>query len=91
MWLVLRRRGYLVADERLRARLPRTLAAALIMAAVLWFLADGLAAPLAGPLVSRIAALAGLVAGGLVIFAAAAHLLGAARLNELRATLGRSE
>jgi putative peptidoglycan lipid II flippase len=91
LWLVLRRRGYLVADERLRARLPRTLAAALIMAAVLWFLADVLAAPVAGPLVSRIAALAGLVAGGLVIFAAAAHLLGAARLNELRATLGRSE
>jgi putative peptidoglycan lipid II flippase len=91
LWLVLKRRGYLVADERLRSRAPRTLAAALIMALVLWFLADGLAGSLAGPLGWRIAALIALVAGGLVIFAAAAHLLGAARLNEMRATLGRGE
>jgi putative peptidoglycan lipid II flippase len=89
LWLVLKRRGYLIADERLRARLPRTLAAAVIMAAVLWLLAETLAGPLAGALGPRVVALAALVAGGLVIFAAAAHLLGAARLSELRATLGR--
>ena len=89
LWLVLKRRGYLVADQRLSARLPRTLAAALIMAAVLWLLAESLAVPLAGALGPRIAALTALVAGGLVIFAAAAHLLGAARLSELRTTLGR--
>ena len=77
--------------QRLRARLPRTLAATLIMAAVLWLLAESLAGPLAGALGPRVAALAALVAGGLVIFAAAAHLLGAARLSELRAMLGRGE
>jgi len=89
LWLVLRNRGYLVVDDRLRSRLPRTLAAALIMAAVLWLLGQSLVAPLAGSLSFRIAALTALVAGGLAIFAAAAHLLGAARLSELRATLGR--
>ncbi|MEE2980293.1 MAG: murein biosynthesis integral membrane protein MurJ [Pseudomonadota bacterium] len=91
LWLVLKRRGNLIADGRLRARLPRTLAATLIMAAVLWLLAESLAGPLAGALAPRVAALAALVAGGLVIFAAAAHLLGAARLSELRAMLGRGE
>jgi len=91
LWLVLKRRGNLITDGRLRARLPRTLAATLIMAAVLWLLAESLAGPLAGALAPRVAALAALVAGGLVIFAAAAHLLGAARLSELRAMLGRGE
>lgn len=82
---VLYRRGHLVVDARLRARLPRSLAASLVMAAVLWALAQWLAAPLAGGDAQGIAALAVLVGGGLVVFALAAQLTGAARLGELRA------
>jgi putative peptidoglycan lipid II flippase len=51
---------------------------------VLWGLAVLLAAPLAGGGGPRIAALAALVAAGLVSFALFAQISGAARLGEVR-------
>ncbi len=76
-------------DARFRRRVPRQVAAALIMGAVLWAGAWALAPALATPLV-RIAALAGLIAAGGVTYFAAAHLLGAMRLADLRRALRRT-
>ena len=89
LWLWLTRRGLLVADDRLRRRLPRMIAASAVMAAALWLAAGALEAPLAGALPARIAALAALVAGGMAVFGLCAQAFGAARLGELRQMLGR--
>ncbi len=89
MWAILARRGHLALDARLRSRLPRMALASLVMALALWGLAAALAAPLAGDAAARIAALAALVAAGIFFFAAAAQIVGAARLGELRAMLRR--
>ncbi len=87
--LRLRRLGQLEPDRRLRGRQPRILLAALIMGAGLWGLADLLAPWFSAGLALRIAGLALLVGGGIVLFALAAQLSGAARLSELRAMLRR--
>jgi len=85
--LMLARRGGLVLDARLRTRLPRIVVSAAAMGIALWGAARGLEAPLAGTQSVRILALAVLVAGGLVVYAALAQATGAARLGELRALL----
>jgi putative peptidoglycan lipid II flippase len=85
----LRRRGALVVDDQLRRRLPRMVAASVGMAALLVLAAWALAEPLAGGELVRIPALAVLVVGGLVAYAALAHLIGAANLGEFRALLRR--
>lgn len=87
--VVLARRGHLVFDDRLRRRLPRILAATAVMAALLLAAEAALAAPLAGPLWQRVAALGALVAGGMVVYAAAAQLLGASSAAELKRLLKR--
>ena len=89
MWAILRRRGQLALDSRLRARAPRALLASAIMAAALWAGAAALETAFAGPTALRVAALAALVAGGLAVFAVAAQALGAARLSELGAMMRR--
>ena len=88
--LLLKRRGFFAMDQRLKARLPRILAASAVMAAalwggrlVLWPLADGQLAAL-GLLVV-------LVTGGLAVYALAAQLLGAARLSDIRGMMRRSK
>ena len=87
--VVLRRRGHLSFDRRLKTRVPRTLLATVAMAAALWASAK-LAAPwLAGPFVERAAALTALVSAGLIVYALLAHLLGVARLGDLRALMRR--
>jgi putative peptidoglycan lipid II flippase len=80
----LMRRGWLVPDSRLRARLPRSLAAAAGMAVAVYGLSRLLAPWLEGGQLARAAGMAGLVAGGLAVFAGLAHLSGAVRLAELR-------
>ena len=87
--LILLRRGHLKPDGRLRARLPRMIVAAAIMAAVLWYGADAAGTLWAERGLARIGALAALVAGGLVVYALAAQLTGAARWHEVRALLAR--
>ena len=64
-------------------------AAALVMGLALAAAAWGLQDPLGGANAARIAALAALVLGGLVLYAGAAHVLGAARLGELKAAMRR--
>jgi putative peptidoglycan lipid II flippase len=87
LWILLKNRGYLVVDERLRSRLPRTALASLVMAVALFALASVLEGPLAGSQFDRIAALAALVLAGLAVFALSAELTGAARFREIKAAL----
>jgi putative peptidoglycan lipid II flippase len=89
MWVILRRRGHLAIDARLKGRLPRMAAASAVMAASLWLLAIALEAPLAATIGSRVAALGGLVAAGLVVYAISAQLLGAASLRDLGTMMRR--
>jgi putative peptidoglycan lipid II flippase len=82
-------RGDFSFDRRARRNLPRIAAAALGMGAVLFLLRDALAAPLAGPLMMRLLALAGLVAAGLVVFTLLAVALGIVDWRELKSRLRR--
>ncbi|HEX9881128.1 MAG TPA: lipid II flippase MurJ, partial [Hyphomicrobium sp.] len=85
------RRGYLVADQRLKRTLPRTIVSSLAMGAALWIVADmlegsfGVSAP---PLV-RVAALAGLVGSGLAVYTMAVFATGALDMRQLRSFLKR--
>ena len=84
MAYVLKGRGHLVLDGRLRRRLPRMILASAVMgAALIWALAP-LQEALAGGMVERIGALAMLVVGGMVVFAATVLLTGAARISDLK-------
>ena len=82
---VLRRRGHLVVDARLKARVPRQAAAAAVMAATLAVLLPVLAPWQAGGEVARASGLVVLVAVGLGVFALMARGLGAASLADARA------
>lgn len=70
-------------DDRLRTRLPRTVAASAVMGLFLWGAAQGLAGPLATQ-GARYGALAALVLGGVAVYAAAAWGFGAFRLADFR-------
>lgn len=76
------------ADDRLRARLPRTIAASFIMGAALgaaeYALADALAAQ-----GHRYWALAFLILFGMGVYGAAAYVLGAFRLSDFNSGFGR--
>lgn len=87
---VLRRRGHWQADDRLKGRTWRILAASAVMALVLFAL-DRYLLPgwYAGGFSLRVAALVVLVGGGLAVFLLAALALGATRPAEWRAALRR--
>lgn len=85
---LLRKRGHLVVDERLRTRLGRTLAASLGMGLAIWGAMVPLAPWLAAGEAKRAVALAVLVAAGMAVFAGLAHATGAAQLADLK-TLAR--
>jgi putative peptidoglycan lipid II flippase len=82
--IILRRRGHLDIDRRLRARLPRTALASAGMAAVLVLGMGGLEGLLDGGQGQRIAGLCILVAGGLAAFAVLARITGAASVGDVR-------
>ena len=88
--VVLLRRGHLSFDARLRRRAPRIVAAAALMGAVVFWGTEWLAAPLAGTEGSRVVALAALVAVGLVAFALLARILGAFRLDDVKAAFSKT-
>jgi putative peptidoglycan lipid II flippase len=75
-------------DDRTRRRLPRIIAAALTMGAVLWGMSL-LLGPALGTPGWRYAALAALIACGIVAYGAAGAAFGAFRLAEFRAHLRR--
>ncbi len=86
---MLYRRDHLRLDPRLRARTPRILAAAAIMALLLWISAGLLAPILARPGVFSAFALAGLIGAGMAAYLAAILLLRAAYWSELRRIVRR--
>ncbi|MEX2642849.1 MAG: murein biosynthesis integral membrane protein MurJ [Acetobacterales bacterium] len=86
---LLRRRGFLAPDARLRRRLPRIVAASLAMGLGLWALAPMLRPWLYGTMPGQALALAGIVAAGAIVFAALALATGAASGSDLRRFLDR--
>ncbi len=87
---ILHRRGFLAPDAGLLCRAPRAVLASLVMAGALWG-ALGPAAPLlAGGEVRRSAALALLVALGLIVFGLASLIFGATDRAEIRRLLTRA-
>ena len=86
---LLTRRGHFCLDRRARANLPRIAAATVGMAAVLIGLHVVLAPLLTAATAWRLAALAGLVAGGLVAFLLLVLALGVTGWRELRGQFGR--
>jgi len=88
--VILRRRGQLHIDARLRSRAPRVVFAACAMAAALWAGERLLAPMLAGGEAARIPALAILIAGGGAVYGIAVLLTGAARPSDLRSAFRRA-
>jgi putative peptidoglycan lipid II flippase len=81
-WL-LRRRGHLAIDQRLRTRAPRLLFSSLAMGALLWGTALLLAPLMDLGFVTRLLAVVVLVLAGMLFYVAACWLSGAARPAEL--------
>ncbi|MEG3617029.1 murein biosynthesis integral membrane protein MurJ [Magnetovibrio sp. PR-2] len=79
------KRGHFHMDGQLRRRLWRTLLATLMMAGVVWGL-DQVVAQYLGKVLGLIA----IVVGGMLSYGAAAQVLGAARLGDLKGWMRRS-
>lgn len=89
LWWFLRRRGAYAIDAGLRRTAPRMLAAALVMAVVLWVAGDALMPLTQGGLAQRAAALVALIGGGVVVYFGAGRLLRAYDPGQLLAALRR--
>jgi putative peptidoglycan lipid II flippase len=87
--LFLVRRGFFQPDRRLGSRCLRMAGASAVMAAGLWAVAQFLHDRFGGPEIERIAALAGLVAVGLLLYGLGAFLLRAIEPAELKALFRR--
>ena len=87
--IALRRRGHLEFDQRFSRRGPRIVLASFGMGIGLYVCFQALAPYLAGAESMRAMALAGLVAGGLLIFAFLAQILGAAGWQDFKGMLKR--
>jgi putative peptidoglycan lipid II flippase len=83
------RRGHFRLEPPTRRRLGRIVAAALGMGLVLLVLRAAMAPAFAGPTMVRVAALAGLLGAGVVVFAVLALILGATDWRDMRRQLGR--
>ena len=81
--VVLRRRGFLLADARLRQRLPRIGVAAAVMAAVLWLARHDVIDPVALTGLARWAALALLIGAGMAAYGIVGLMLGAFDAKQL--------
>ncbi|PLX34998.1 MAG: murein biosynthesis integral membrane protein MurJ [Hyphomicrobiales bacterium] len=89
-WTLYRRGGF-QPDARLKRRLPRILAASVLMALVLWWMGGELEGAFqAGvPLAMRATLLAGMIFGGMMTFWALAEFSGAAHIGEVIARFRR--
>jgi putative peptidoglycan lipid II flippase len=86
--IVLQRRGWLALDRDAARRLPRIVAATLVMGVVVFAAHDLSASRLDGSgSLTRLALLAVLVALGLAVYLASLQLLGVARLRDLIAAV----
>jgi putative peptidoglycan lipid II flippase len=91
LWRTLSRRGHFVVDARLARRAPRLLAAALLMAAVMWFANAPLAPYTTGPSLYRWGAMFVLVSAGAIVYFAATFLFGAFRAADVRRLFRRPQ
>jgi putative peptidoglycan lipid II flippase len=93
LWWALKRQGHFVADARLKHALPMIVVASLVMGAVLWILAWVFAQELASGsgVLFRTGTMAGLMAAGIIVYFAMAHVTGAARLGSLKAAFTRGQ
>jgi len=85
----LRRHAHFTLDAGFRRRVPRAALASVLMAGGLVLGANALSGPLGGGLAPKIAALATLVLGGLVLYGALALGLGAAETGVLKRVVQR--
>jgi putative peptidoglycan lipid II flippase len=82
------RRGDLVHDARLKSALGAIMASSIVMGAVVWLMSAYLADIFtASGILLRVAALAAVVGGGLVVYGMACLATGAVALRQLRALL----
>jgi len=86
---ILQRRNQLGLDPRFRTRLPRIVLATAVMSGVLALGAWGLTGALAAGDPWRLLSLIGLVVGGIIVYAAAAQMVGATSLSEIMGLLRR--
>ena len=91
LYATLVRRGYFVADPRLKRTLPRIVLACLAMGVVLWFVEAALSGSFgaSASLPWRIGALVGLVGSGLLVYGLAVFATGALDMRQLRRFLQR--
>jgi putative peptidoglycan lipid II flippase len=84
------KRGALVHDARLKSALRAIIASSAVMGVVVWLLSTYLADMFAAPgILSRVAALAVVVGGGLLVYAAATLATGALEMRQLRTLMRR--
>ncbi|RIV86133.1 murein biosynthesis integral membrane protein MurJ [Aurantiacibacter xanthus] len=77
LYTILQLRGWFHFSAKLAGRIARQLAACAVMGAALWFMTPALEPWWSGEALGRIMALSALVAGGGIVFFAAAFVLGA--------------
>jgi len=85
----LRQAGHLAIDDRLKRRLPRMIAASLVMGIVLWFGGDMLAPWFEDRTIVKLAAISIIVGGGLAIYAALGLAIDAFTWRDLREAFRR--
>ena len=90
LWVILRRRGHLAMDRRLRRRSLGVVAATAVMALGLWAGRDLLTFEAELGLAVRALSLAGLIAGGGLLYLGAAQALGGLDLRDLKRLLKRA-
>ncbi len=89
MAAILSQRGHLPLDARFRRRLPRLLLAAITMGLALYAGVQFIPQLVEGTLVLRIAALAGLVLIGAILYFTLAQVLGGTDLRDVKRALTR--
>jgi putative peptidoglycan lipid II flippase len=92
VWMLyhtLRKRGHFETDRQLRRRVPRLAVAALIMGAVLFWLAPAVDPYLAGSILRRGAGLIVLVGVGAAVYAVGCFVTGAFALDDVKLLIKR--
>jgi putative peptidoglycan lipid II flippase len=89
LYHTLRKRGHFETDRQLRRRVPRLAVAALIMGAVLFWLAPAVDPYLAGSILRRGAGLIVLVGVGAAVYAVGCFVTGAFALDDVKLLIKR--
>jgi len=82
---VLRRRGHLALDDRLKSRVVRMVVSSTLMGLAVYGARDYLAPYLTGDALEKATALSALVVGGVIVYGICAQLSGAARVSDVKA------